>query len=128
MIQFNLQFFLSFSFTILIVYYSPDLKLIIDDVLNFWYTYVSYRLNKVYNEADVDNDDDDDDDDDDSGGGDVGGGYGVGVGDDAGSGAAGAAAYDDDDNDRKLNLPRNFFFMSTGNSKNTSQKFLMTGW
>ena len=69
--------------------------------------YVSYRLNRVYNEADVDNDDDD------------GGGA---VGDDAG-----AAAADYDDNDRKLNLPRTFFFMSTGNSKNTSQKFLMTG-
>ena len=72
------------------------------------------------NEADVDNDDDDDDDD---GGG--GGGGGCGVGD-----AAAAAAADDDDDydDRTLNLPRNFFFMSTGNSKNTSQKFLMTGW
>ena len=72
------------------------------------------------NEADVDNDDDDDDDDD--GGG---GGGGCGVGD-----AAAAAAADDDDDydDRTLNLPRNFFFMSTGNSKNTSQKFLMTGW
>ena len=65
------------------------------------------------NEADVDNDDDDDDD---------GSGGGVCVGDDAG-----AAAADYDDNDRKLYLPRNFFFMSTGNSKNTSQKFLMTG-
>ena len=73
--------------------------------------YVSYWLNKVYNEADVDNDDDDDDDDDDDG-------YGGGSGDDD----------DDDDNDGTLNLPRNFFFMSTGNSKNTSQKFLMTGW
>ena len=87
--------------------------------------YVSYRLNKVYNEADVDNDD-----------GDGGGGCGVGVVDDAGAGTgagAGAGAadddYDDDDyDDRTLNLPRNFFFMSTGNSKNTSQKFLMTGW
>ena len=68
--------------------------------------YVSYRLNKVYNKAHVDNDDDD----------------GGGVGDDAG-----AAAADYHDNDRKLYLPRNFFFMSTGNSKNTSQKFLMTG-
>ena len=49
-----------------------------------------------------------------------------GGGDDAG--AAAAAADDDDDyDDRTLNLPRNFFFMSTGNSKNTSQKFLMTG-
>ena len=74
--------------------------------------YVSYRLNKVSNEADVDNDDGDG-----SGGG-------------GGGGGAGAAAddYDDDDyDDRTLNLPRNFFFMSTGNSKNTSQKFLMTG-
>ena len=67
------------------------------------------------NEADVDNDDDDDDD----GGGGGGCGVGVGSGDDAG-----AVATDDD---RTLNLPRNFFFMSTGNSKNTSQKFLMTG-
>ena len=33
-IHFNLQPFF-FSFTILILYYSPDLKLIIDDVLNF---------------------------------------------------------------------------------------------
>ena len=49
-----------------------------------------------------------------------------GGGDDAG--AAAAAADDDDDyHDRTLNLPRNFFFISTGNSKNTSQKFLMTG-
>ena len=49
-----------------------------------------------------------------------------GGGDDAG--AAAAAADDDDDyDDRTLNLPRNFFFISTGNSKNTSQKFLMTG-
>ena len=64
---------------------------------------------------------DDDDDDDDDDGGDGGGG---GVGDDAGA----AAADDDDYDDRTLNLPRNFFFMSTGNSKNTSQKFLMTGW
>ena len=49
-----------------------------------------------------------------------------GAGDDAG--AAAAAADDDDDyDDRTLNLPRNFFFISTGNSKNTSQKFLMTG-
>ena len=73
------------------------------------------RLN-LNNEADVDNDDDDDDDDD-------GGGCGVGVGDDTGA----AAAYDDHYDDRTFNLPRNFFFMSTGNSKNTSQKFLMTG-
>ena len=65
-------------------------------------------------------DDADDDDDDDDDGGDGGGG---GVGDDAGA----AAAEDDDNHDRTLNLPRNFFFMSTGNSKNTSQKFLMTG-
>ena len=49
-----------------------------------------------------------------------------GGGDDAGAAAA-AAADDDDYDDRTLNLPRNFFFMSTGNSKNTSQKFLMTG-
>ena len=68
------------------------------------------------NEPDVDNDDDDDD----GGGGSVG--CGVGVGDDAA-----AAADDDDYDDRTFNLPRNFFFMSTGNSKNTSQKFLMTG-
>ena len=85
--------------------------------------YVSYRLNKVYNEADVDNDDGD-------GGG--GGGCGVGVVDDVGAGTgagagAGAGAAADDYDDRTLNLPRNFFFMSTGNSKNTSQKFLMTG-
>ena len=81
--------------------------------------YVSYRLNKVYNEADVDNDD-----------GDGGGGCGVGVVDNAGAGTgagADAGAADDDYDDRTLNLPRNFFFMSTGNSKNTSQKFLMTG-
>ena len=53
-----------------------------------------------------------------------------GGGDDAGAAAAAAAAAADDDDDyddRTLNLPRNFFFMSTGNSKNTSQKFLMTG-
>ena len=53
-----------------------------------------------------------------------------GGGDDAGAAAAAAAAAADDDDDyddRTLNLPRNFFFISTGNSKNTSQKFLMTG-
>ena len=88
--------------------------------------YVSYRLNKVYNEADVDNYDGDGGG---GGGGGCGGGCGVGVVDDAGAGTgagAGAGAADDDYDDRTLNLPRNFF-MSTGNSKNTSQKFLMTG-
>ena len=92
------------------------------------------HLNEDY-DHDNSNDDDDDDDDDGGGGGgggdddddddddDGGDGGGGGVGDDAGA----AAADDDDYDDRTLNLPRNFFFMSTGNSKNTSQKFLMTG-